>query len=57
MKLGKVIDVYELKRKGYKIEDTSKRDTMICLSSILIFAIIVVGISVFIFFVLKGDVI
>ena len=36
MNLGKVIDIYELKRKGYKIEDTSKRDTIICLSAILV---------------------
>lgn len=49
MKLGKVIDVYELKRKGYKIEDTSKRDAMVCLSAMLVFAIIVLGIPLFIF--------
>ena len=49
MKLGKVIDVYELKRKGYKIEDTSKRDAMVCLFAMLVFAIIVLGIPLFIF--------
>lgn len=49
MNLGKVIDIYELKRKGYKIEDTNKRDAIICLSAMLVFAIIVIGIPLFIF--------